>query len=683
MITAVNSNNKNAYISLFEQASDLLAGYKSVESFSTNITEYYEKVDKGTFELMSKVDDLASFTEALKKGKIYIKVELKHDDDEEIVFDPKHGITSLEEYFHWLPILSKNDRKYIQLPLDEPQFIINANTRAINIPNEFKKNGVAVQGDDLGEVVYFEIDRYVDYMDLNTTNIFIQWELPKGPNAQPIVGVSEVFLVDIESTPGKLIFGWALSQEITKHAGQLKFSVRFYKTATVEENQIKIEKLGYSFSTLTATVNILPSIGLDIMTDQYVKDETGDRLINRIDYGVIVGGAVAAIPRFVEGYDLSDFNNVNGYDIIDEDGNGINDIILVVEGESADTGAITYSWRKYEYDSEGHCGTVYYDLNSNENTYTYIDLTEEEKSALIDEEGNLLVVRSTKPVFRLNGTKYERISKNLSSDDYDDWTLYYRRASYTPKLKDNAEDKYHGAGAYCAVIENRVSHNVNAEQSKLVHFPLPSPVTIENDLEDSVNLDQNTELIIECAEGIGKEKFEYTWYKKEGSYDLANKTDESNQWKEISDADSYSYDIEAPGYYKVDIVKTRNGEQTTPCHSNICRVYNPAECLRIAINTNEVNNTLVNAGTGFSFTINFTTDENNPIVSDRVQIIWYKQEIGSDDYKPISEDYITPTQDSSYDYSYLPDLEGAYKVEIINYVGTTSNTYINDTFLFT
>lgn len=136
------------------------------------------------------------------------------------------GITTLEEYFSWLGTLSNLPdkafaKKYTRLPLDEPYLTINANTRAITLPNDFRKNGIAVQGDDLAEVVYFEIDRYFDAMDFNNCEIFIQWELPKTKQK----GVSPAYSKDIYTETGKLFFGWAISQEITKAAGSLKFSV--------------------------------------------------------------------------------------------------------------------------------------------------------------------------------------------------------------------------------------------------------------------------------------------------------------------------------------------------------------------------------------------------------------------------------------------------------------------------
>jgi hypothetical protein len=76
--------------------------------------------------------------------------------------EDKIQITSLEEYFYYLPTLitkrgkgtdSEDDpyqynnlfgRRYTILPLDEEHFKIDANSRMIQIPEAFRKNGIAV-----------------------------------------------------------------------------------------------------------------------------------------------------------------------------------------------------------------------------------------------------------------------------------------------------------------------------------------------------------------------------------------------------------------------------------------------------------------------------------------------------------------------------------------------------------
>ena len=84
-------------------------------------------------------------------------------------------ISSLNEYFSLIRELASADLKYTVLPLDEETFKINANTRNVEVPQSFK-NGVGVQGDQVAEIIYFEIDRYFDSTDLNTQNIVFEWE---------------------------------------------------------------------------------------------------------------------------------------------------------------------------------------------------------------------------------------------------------------------------------------------------------------------------------------------------------------------------------------------------------------------------------------------------------------------------------------------------------------------------
>ena len=94
------------------------------------------------------------------------------------------GITSLEQYFYYLPILMKinygtddyykdEGRRYAILPVDEELFEIDANSRMITVPKNFRQNGIGVIGDQMAEVVYFKIPRYHDFTDLNTTEIYI------------------------------------------------------------------------------------------------------------------------------------------------------------------------------------------------------------------------------------------------------------------------------------------------------------------------------------------------------------------------------------------------------------------------------------------------------------------------------------------------------------------------------
>ena len=116
MITAVKAENIGAYKALFEEATDILSGYKRVRTYDAKVTEYYYKEAKATEEenLFVKVDsiiDLTTFAKALEKYDIlYVKEGEKVEG-----FEPMLGITTLEEYFSWIRNLGTINRKYTKI----------------------------------------------------------------------------------------------------------------------------------------------------------------------------------------------------------------------------------------------------------------------------------------------------------------------------------------------------------------------------------------------------------------------------------------------------------------------------------------------------------------------------------------------------------------------------------------
>lgn len=152
-------------------------------------------------------------------------------------------INNVEGFFGNIIEISALDKKYLRLPLDEPMFEIDANTRKIEVPNEFKSNGLSVQGDHLAETVYFVIDRYFDYMDLSNTDVTINWKM--GAEA----GKTDKFTMSADVIPGSIVFGWPVNNVVTRKSGTLTFAVEF----TRKDNQGKVL---YDFNTLAASINI-------------------------------------------------------------------------------------------------------------------------------------------------------------------------------------------------------------------------------------------------------------------------------------------------------------------------------------------------------------------------------------------------------------------------------------------
>ena len=244
MITQINSVNKDEYDKLFQDALEDLK-----KEAGDNAYELNTHIDADTYEA---------------GGVYYIKNEetgkfepsFAEYDENENYYECRlpAAISTLPEYFYYLGQLGRINTKYLVLPLDEPYFNINANTRKIEIPKEFSTNGISVQGDHGAEIVYFKINRFFDFMDFGSpdANIIIQWE-----TSDKKTGSAIAIYKDITSDPDFLIFGWELDKNITK-AGAVKFSIR----VLTWKDESKTE-YDYSFSTLPATVTILPTLQLE------------------------------------------------------------------------------------------------------------------------------------------------------------------------------------------------------------------------------------------------------------------------------------------------------------------------------------------------------------------------------------------------------------------------------------
>ena len=140
---------------------------------------------------------------------------------------------------------------FAHLPSNEPRFIIDANSREINIPFEFSFLGVI--GDHKAETIYFEIDRYFDDEDLSTHTCVIQFVNKNPKTLECNEGLYPVTTMDINSIDGKIIFGWNIMNDVTQIAGDIHFSIRFY---SIDSNN----KFTYNFNTLTANSIILDTL---------------------------------------------------------------------------------------------------------------------------------------------------------------------------------------------------------------------------------------------------------------------------------------------------------------------------------------------------------------------------------------------------------------------------------------
>ena len=113
-------------------------------------------------------------------------------------------------------------------------------------------------------------------------DIYIQWE---NKNHK---GISKEWVRDVDSEPGKLIFGWPLSEEITDVSGPVKFAVRFVKF-----NPTNAAEIYYSFSTLTAEAQIKSALDFDLVSE--------GTAIKRLDYSQIIMNRLVNSQQFLAG----------------------------------------------------------------------------------------------------------------------------------------------------------------------------------------------------------------------------------------------------------------------------------------------------------------------------------------------------------------------------------------------
>ncbi len=152
-------------------------------------------------------------------------------------------VENLEQFFGSIQEIADLDPKYLRLPLDEPMFEIDANSRKINVDaTPFKANGLSVQGDHLAETVFFKIDRYYDTMDLMNTRIYVNWKMGSASGRDECTIKSDSIL------SGYIVFAWHIHDKITTKSGSLQFSVQL----NIEQD----DKIAYALNTLPATLNI-------------------------------------------------------------------------------------------------------------------------------------------------------------------------------------------------------------------------------------------------------------------------------------------------------------------------------------------------------------------------------------------------------------------------------------------
>jgi hypothetical protein len=110
-------------------------------------------------------------------------------------------ITGEAEYLEYLARIANSYNPpniLIRIPVDEPVYEINLNTRVVSAPKF-----LGVEADHDAEIIYFIMDRYYDNLDLSNCIGVVQF---KNAHSEEYMYVIPAY--DIHSVPNKMIFGW-------------------------------------------------------------------------------------------------------------------------------------------------------------------------------------------------------------------------------------------------------------------------------------------------------------------------------------------------------------------------------------------------------------------------------------------------------------------------------------------
>ncbi len=477
---------------------------------------------------------------------------------------------SMEEYFAHIGHLREKNLKFLMLPIDEPDFVINANTRTIT-PQKI----VILEKDHMAEMIMFTIDRYFDYKDLNEAIIYVQWTLPNGET-----GAAPIEVKDIETTPGKIRFGWPLDDSITSVPGTVQYSVRFWnKDGEDAEEQTVTYSLNTLSSSLTITKALQPAIndlGKVINPNKFFE-----KAVRNSQYSGD-GTPLPLGPVFYK--PATDLESIYNLDI------GTDSVVLSAEAMTSDAGELSYSWyftpaaaneelgleAGKEYllddtkDTEGNvvdgigsklnCEINYFDYQPVDiSVYKLTTLPGNVKYYVEGKQGTHIAYTSIKP-------------PALDENGNPTTVLYRRYTTYTINSSDNQI-----VGQYHVKATNTLGKNTTEpKSSSAAIIPGPSAIVFTTKLANSAILTKATDapegttetasLAVELApDPNGTPSVVYKW--------LKNIEDKDNDEKWLAvESNEKTLTVSTPGWYKMHITTTLNRAIVESESENNCLV---------------------------------------------------------------------------------------------------------------
>lgn len=173
-------------------------------------------------------------------------------------------ITTPLEYNQSLHIINNDNKPTLaRLPQAEKVYIVNVNTREVEAPKF-----LGVETDNGAETIYFEVDRFVDYMDLIDTSCVITYLNANGECKIYIVPFYDIYTKRKEN---KILFPWCIGSDVVKYQGEVEFAIRFFKIGTTAQGE---KYLAYNLNLTPAKSKVLKGLKLPKYTEDTEEDQT-------------------------------------------------------------------------------------------------------------------------------------------------------------------------------------------------------------------------------------------------------------------------------------------------------------------------------------------------------------------------------------------------------------------------
>ena len=694
MITRITKANADKYRALFADAVLALQTHDSEgELVSVSGKEPIIPIVPVTYEpVQITAEEYEPGFHYVKKGEDWVLTSMiegfSPDAEYAIAIESGEEITTLEEYFCYIADLHKIDKKFTILPLEDEEnfFHIDANARTIEVPKSFVANGISVQGDEIAEMLYFKIDRYFDMDDLGEKDVFIEWCLPADPvTGERKTGVSIPHVINTEIDPGFVIVGWPIRAELTQIPGKLDFAVRFY---TIDDEGTYANRIVYSFSTMTASVDIKPSLNLDIEkialdgSALNSEDLIGSRLENSTSKDDVTPDPVT--PVWADFY----FENLpQEEELLEDDGNALYDTykvyltnketgeevdgIFVVQANITDSGRLSYNWIKRDQDGEvildydGGDSSTFIEVRSYDETPADIKFYGE-----ADELGNHPEFVFTEEIPDLAAAQAAGIK------------VYVRVAKI---IMNHSDAKFPVLGSYQARAINRLGRKTARAFSPIALIEGPSVPKITTDLGERITfageaLDAELTVVADVDPHAYVTYQLYRCAEKEGDYVAYGNVATSNKF--VIDGKAYAEDEPnadlGDGYYYVNI-QTKLNSVTTSVNGAPIRVTHAAAPVTIensepTYNVGSVTGHDINKPLEVSVTVH-PSEVGKRAEEDKIEYQWFK-------YVGPTEEQIKVDIDKAEKGQYMPtqldeliDKATANSVQVINTVGNEQGFY--------